>query len=251
MSTSQKIWAIVAAAGLGKRMNSQCPKQYLPLLQKRVLDYALLSLCESDLVDGIIVGIHADDRWWQAHPFTHDKLLAVSTGGAQRAHTVLNALQLLLHGGIAKLEDWVIVHDAARPCLCHSDIARLVTAARAHGHGAVLALRLADTLKQTNHEGMIEKTIRPAANGNTFWRALTPQMFRCGQLHSALQQSLADFDAPPDESTAMERLGVTAIAVECHPSNIKITWPADLEWAECILRSMESQHEPKGKGADT
>lgn len=229
----EKIWAVIPAAGIGKRMGSPQPKQYLPLLKRRVLDHALLSLCRNDSVAGVIAGISACDRWWRAQPFEHDKLVAVSRGGAQRAHTVLNALRQLLRDNIAAADDWVMVHDAVRPCIRQADIERLVTAARLHGAGAVLAVRLVDTLKRANREGVIEETL--GAGKEIYWRALTPQMFRCGPLKAALQHALAQGIAPTDESAAMEAAGLRAVLVEGHPTNIKITVPADLELAARYL----------------
>lgn len=215
-------------------MQAPRPKQYLPLLRQRVMDYALLALCQSDLVDGVIVGVRDGDRWWQAQPFTHAKLMAVSRGGAQRAHTVCNALQQLLQDDIAAPNDWVMVHDAVRPCLRALDIERLVAAARAHGDGAVLAVQVVDALKQVRGDGLLSKHLHSAGR-HAVWRAVTPQMFRCGALHAALQQALAHGVAPPDEAAAMEKYGVTAVVVAAHPANLKITLPVDLELAEMVL----------------
>ncbi len=248
-----KIWGIVAASGIGTRMNTAQPKQYLPLHGWRVVDYALRALCECDFVAGVVVGIRADDRCWAAQPFAHAKLLGASLGGLERAHTVLNALEQLMDTHNAAADDWVMVHDGVRPCVRHTDIERLVAAARAHGDGAVLAVRLTDALKQGNRAGLIERTVEKK-NGETtdvagvnnaagawYWRALTPQMFRCAALRVALQQSLAQGIVPADESAAMERNGVQPIAVEGHPANLKITVPADLELAEMYLRAVSAE----------
>ena len=250
MSKSEKIWGIVPAAGLGKRMMSAQPKQYLPLCERRVLDHALLALCRSASVDGVIVGIREGDREWRAQPFAHAKLRAVSAGGEHRAHTVLNALRHLLQDGIAAADDWAMVHDAVRPCVAPQDIERLVTAARAHGNGALLALRVTDTLKRA-HEGVIERTLGGGGggdggggddngngndNGEEYWRALTPQMFRCEPLMRALQHALECGIAPTDESAAMERTGIHPTAVPGHPANIKITVASDLELAALYFR---------------
>lgn len=215
-------------------MRSEQPKQYLPLCGRRVLDHALLALCQSDSVDGVIIGIREGDRWWRAQPFEHEKLLSVSPGGEQRAHTVLNALEQLLGNNPAAANDWVMVHDGVRPCLERADVERLVVTARSHGAGAVLAARLTDTLKQGSCEGVITGTI--GAGGDVYWRALTPQMFRCGPLKDALRQSLERGIVPTDESAAMEMTGLRPAAVEGHPANIKITVSADLELASLYLR---------------
>ena len=250
MSQQKKIWGIVPAAGIGKRMMSAQPKQYLPLHGRRVLDHALFALCRSDSVDGVIVGIREGDRWWRTQPFAHAKLLGVSPGGAQRARTVLNALAQILDHNIAAADDWAMVHDGVRPCLGRADVERLVSAARAHGSGAVLAAKLADTLKRGNREGRIEKTIGAGGgdSGEVYWRALTPQMFRCGPLKTALEEALARGIAPTDESAAMEMTGLRPVAVEGDPANLKITVPADLELASLYLRA-DAKHQKNQKGA--
>lgn len=246
MNKARKIWGIVAAAGVGARMAGDCPKQYLPLRRRRVLDHALLALCESAAVDGVIAGIRDGDRWWRAQPFAHPKLLAVSRGGDSRARTVLNALRQLL-GAHAAADDWVMVHDAARPCVSARDIECLAAAARAHGHGAVLALPLSDTLKRVGGGGLIERTLSNASG--SYWRAVTPQMFRCGPLESALGECLARGRVPSDESAAMEHRGVHAVAVAGHPANIKITLAADLELAAQYLAGpMEGERQSKREG---
>jgi len=222
----EKTWAVIAAAGTGERMRSPRPKQYLQLSGRRVLDRAALALCRSEAVDGVLIGIREGDREWRARPFTHEKLLGVSRGGDTRARTVLNALQQLLRDGAAAADDWALVHDAARPCLRQLDIERLAAAARADGGGAVLALKISDALKR-GRAGRIEASLGDA----TYWRALTPQMFRCGPLEAALRHALERGLAPPDEAAAMECAGVRPPLVEGHPGNIKITTPADLEWA--------------------
>ncbi|MGI9311124.1 MAG: 2-C-methyl-D-erythritol 4-phosphate cytidylyltransferase [bacterium] len=229
-----KIWAIVPAAGVGRRMMADLPKQYLPLARRRVLDHALRALCRHDAVAGVVVGIRDGDRWWRAQPFAHDKLIAVSRGGDDRARTVRNALAWILEHGVAADDDWAMVHDAARPCLRAADIERVAAAARAHGDGAALALALTDTLKRASGDGgdgVIEATLEC----DSCWRALTPQMFRCAPLHDALRDALQHGVAPRDESAAMERVGVRPALVEGHPANIKITAPADLELAALYL----------------
>lgn len=233
MKNPNNIWGVVAAAGVGARMGGDFdrPKQYLPLGPRRVIDHALLALCERRAVSGVVVGIRDGDRWWRAQPFAHAKLLAVSRGGESRARTVLNALRRLLKpDGPAAAGDWVLVHDAARPCVAARDIESLIAAARAHGHGAALALPVTDALKRVS-DGVIEAAVE---NGD-YWRAVTPQMFRCGALAGALQDGLDAGRAPADEAAAMACAGVHAVAVAGHPANLKITVAADLELATRYL----------------
>jgi len=236
MSDAQNIWGVVAAAGVGARMGGDFdrPKQYLPLHGRRVIDHALAAVCECPAVSGVVAGIRGGDAWWRARPFAHAKLLAVSGGGETRARTVLNALRRLLPPeGPAAAGDWVLVHDAARPCVSARDIERVIAAARAHGHGAVLALPVTDALKRVG-DGVIEESVAAAA-GETYWRAATPQMFRCGALADALQDGLARGESATDEAAAMQAHGVRAAVVAGHPANLKITVAADLELAAGYL----------------
>lgn len=230
---ANNIWGIVAAAGIGARMGDAFdrPKQYLPLCGRRVIDHALSALCECELVRGVVVGVRDGDACWRAQPFAHAKLLAASRGGDTRAHTVLNALRCLLDEAAAA-DDWALVHDAARPCVAARDLDALIAAARAHGDGAALALPVSDALKRVDG-GVIEESV--VADGETYWRAATPQMFRCGALADALQDCIDHGVATADECAAMGRAGVHASAVAGHPANIKITVADDLELAAAYL----------------
>lgn len=251
MKQREKVWAVVPAAGRGVRMRGHggCPKQYLPLGEKRVLDYALAAVCGSDLVDGVVVGVRADDGWWRGQPFAHAKLLGVSGGGETRAETVVNGLRWLLREGGAAGDDWALVHDAARPCLRGEDIARVVGAARAHGAGAILAWRVVDALKEVREGEVVGRVGSVAGEGGeggegvSRWRAATPQVFRCQALCEAFEEGLAGGATAAtagllaDESAAMEARGVRARVVEGLPGNLKVTLPADLALAEAILRA--------------
>jgi len=236
MRDANKIWGIVAAAGVGARMGGATPKQYLQLRGRRVIDHALAAVCAS-AVSGVIVGLRAGDEYWRAQPFAHAKV-TVSRGGDTRARTVLNALRQL-RAGRAAADDWALVHDAARPCVAPADIARVIDAARANGRGAALALPVNDALKRVGDAdgagaGVIEASVAAGA-GATYWRAATPQMFRCGALADALKYCIDGGIAPADECQAMEAAGVRAAVVAGHPANIKITVPADLELAAAYL----------------
>ncbi len=236
VSQARKIWAVVPAAGIGERMQSDRPKQYILLGQRRIIDHVLGTLCRSERVDGVFVILRKEDKWWHVNPFTHPKLCTIRAGGKTRAETVLNALQRLLKEQIGVADDWVMVHDAVRPCLQHADINRLIAAAQAHDAGAILANRLTDTLKQVSTDSIIHKTVDMPDDG-VYWRSLTPQIFRCGLLESALRQALEQGRVPTDESAAMERIGVYPTVVNGNPTNIKITFPADLRLAAYYLES--------------
>lgn len=249
MNDAQNIWGVVAAAGVGARLGGGRPKQYLPLHGRRVIDHALSAVCECPAVAGVVAGIRAGDACWRARPFAHAKLLAVSRGGETRARTVLNALRRLLPPeGPAAAGDWALVHDAARPCVPARDLERVIAAARAHGHGAVLALPVTDALKRVDG-GVIEAAVAADA-GKTYWRAATPQMFRCGALAEALEHCLAHDIAPADEAAAMAAQGVSAAAVAGHPAGLKITVAADLELAAAYLAGRAQLERENRRGSE-
>jgi 2-C-methyl-D-erythritol 4-phosphate cytidylyltransferase len=153
------------------------------------------------------------------------------TGGAERCHSVLNGLEQL--AGTAGVDDWVLVHDAARPCVRRQDIEMLMSRFEDHAVGGLLGLPVADTMKQVDSDSMILKTVER----DGLWRALTPQMFRLGPLRDALQQAIASGVMVTDDAAAMEMAGYRARMVEGQADNIKITRPADLQLAEFYLQS--------------
>lgn len=232
MSAEGDIWVVVPAAGAGVRMQADVPKQYLPLLGRAVIVHTLGRLCGYAPVRGVLVGIAPDDRVWPTLDLARvGALLGAYAGGATRAQTVLSGLRALAPK--ARERDWVMVHDAVRPCVRHADLDKLVAAAQRSADGALLASPVADTLKRADAEARIVETV-PRAN---LWRALTPQMFRLGQLGAALERALADGGEDiTDEAAAIERAGGRPLVVEGHPDNIKITRPADLALAELFLK---------------
>lgn len=211
-------------------MQASLPKQYLPLLGRPVVVRTLERFGSYPKLRGLLVGIVRDDPYWdKIRPVTIPKLLGVFEGGATRAQTVLNGLKAL--ASHARADDWVMVHDAVRPCVQHADLDRLIEDAT-NADGGLLAIRVTDTVKRTDDAGRVMETVSRA----TLWRALTPQMFRLGELRTALEQAIAQGVDVTDESAAMERLGKRPRVVEGHADNIKITLPADLALAELYLR---------------
>ncbi|MCG6975956.1 MAG: 2-C-methyl-D-erythritol 4-phosphate cytidylyltransferase [Acidiferrobacterales bacterium] len=231
MSTTG-IWAIVPAAGAGNRMGSSAPKQYLPLQGKTVLAVTLERLASFPAIKGVFVGLSKDDTQW---PHVADSLkdlpveISGYIGGAERANTVVNGLKALSE--IAEDGDWVLVHDAARPCVRHEDIQKLIDEVTDTDDGGILALPITDTVKLTREDGRIDKTI----DRTGLWRALTPQLFPLADLARALDRALLEEATITDEASAMEHIGAMPRCVEGHPDNIKITYPADLELAELYL----------------
>ncbi len=229
--TSPRHWALVPAAGIGKRMGSAVPKQYLPLAGRPVITHALATLLAHPRLAGVVVAIGAEDEWWPtvAAELTAVKPLRVVTGGAERCHSVLNGLEALRER--AALTDWVLVHDAARPCLAAEDLDRLFTELVDDPVGRLLAVPVRDTLKQADATGRVAATV----DRSRLWHALTPQMFRLGMLHEALDAALTRGLLVTDEAAAMEAAGYAPRLVEGRADNLKITRPEDLALAEFYL----------------
>lgn len=230
MKTEAQIWAIIPAAGRGRRMGGDTPKQYLPLAGKSVIAHTLECFARHPRIAGIVVAIAPDDVEWSRHAAAvKDKALHVVEGGAERCHSVLNALRLL--SDQLPESAWVMVHDAARPCLHADDITRLIGVLRNDPVGGLLAVPVSDTLKRSDSDQRGIGTIERAG----LWRALTPQMFRLGLLLSALESSVVAGELPTDEAAAIEAAGDAPRLVEGRVDNIKITTRADLILAEAVL----------------
>lgn len=227
-----RYWAVVPAAGSGKRMDSELPKQYLPLCGRTVIEHTLQRLLSHAKISGVVVAVAGTDPYFAAISARLPdcgKPFLMAEGGSERCHSVLSALRAL--EPMASPTDWVLVHDAVRPCLRHADIDRLMHALDGHPTGGLLGLRLHDTIKRVDAAG----GVRATENRSELWRALTPQMFRLGALSAALGQAIVDQAAVTDECSAMERLGAVPLMVQGAPDNIKITHPQDLPLAEFYL----------------
>lgn len=233
-----RFWAVVPAAGRGSRMGAEIPKQYLPLLGRPLLLHTLLRLASHPAIAGVAVGVVSSDPGWPGLAGQIPKLVCTATGGAERVHTVLNTLRALrAHIGEG---DRVLVHDAVRPCLRHSDIDRLIAEAAAHPDGGLLAVPVTDTLKRADDDRRVASTV----DRRQLWRALTPQLFPFQLLYRALEQAIASGAEMTDEAMAVERLGGHPLLVEGRSDNIKVTRPEDLVLAELFLRGEEMEARP-------
>jgi 2-C-methyl-D-erythritol 4-phosphate cytidylyltransferase len=222
-----KFWGIVPAAGVGKRMNADRPKQYLLLSEKTVIEHTLTRLIDAQVFEKIAVAISDGDPYWDNLPIsTHEKIVRAG-GGKERADSVLKALAQIENQ--ANENDWVLVHDAARPCITTQDIEKLILELKNDDIGGILALSSHDTLKDV--EGL---QILSTHDRNRIWRALTPQMFRYGALKKALEIHQGN-GAITDESSALEMQGFSPKIVEGRADNIKITRPEDLALAQFYL----------------
>ena len=228
VGTLPRCFALVPAAGIGARSGADGPKQYVELAGRAMLAHTLDALAQvPELVATLVVLAPEDDQFETAVP-GFDGLVA-RCGGASRAETVANGLNVLIEHG-AQPHDWVLVHDAAR-CLIRPEwVARLIAACADDEVGGLLALPLADTLKQAGGDGRVVATIDRRAK----WAAQTPQMFRLGLLKPAL---LAAGEGVTDEASAVEALGHQPRLVEGALENFKVTWPADFALAERLLKS--------------
>lgn len=222
-------WAVVPAAGLGLRMGADRPKQYLTIGDKTVLEHTLAKLLRLSYLERIVVVIDKEDTFWCRTLYAeHPKIQAV-IGGSERADSVLNGLVALQ--AQAKANDWILVHDAARPCLRQADMDRLVVTLKNHPTGGLLGCRTRDTMKLVNQQRETIQTLER----NHIWHALTPQMFRFQLLFQALQQALQSASVITDEASAIELLGYQPFMVEGCWDNIKVTNPEDLKLAEYYL----------------
>jgi 2-C-methyl-D-erythritol 4-phosphate cytidylyltransferase len=227
MNQTFKCWAVVPAAGVGKRMQADRPKQYLPLTGKTVIEHTLSRLLSSGSFTAVAVAISLEDPYWPELEISRHPDVITAPGGKERADSVLSALKALQ--GKADENDWVLVHDAARPCLTASDIHLQIDTLKNDAVGGILALSSHDTLKHVDGD-----TITATIDRKHVWRALTPQMFKYGMLRDALQQTEGN-PAITDEASALELLGYQPKIVEGRPDNIKITRPEDLALAQFYM----------------
>ncbi|MDR2508472.1 MAG: 2-C-methyl-D-erythritol 4-phosphate cytidylyltransferase [Candidatus Accumulibacter sp.] len=220
-------YALVPAAGVGARFGAAMPKQYLDLAGRPVIHYALEALCRCARIDSVYVVLAPDDDCWAAYDWSAlgPKLRTLFQGGATRAESVANGLSAL--SGLLDDDDWVLVHDAARPCLTQAMLGSLIDALESDPVGGLLAVPVADTLKQAD-AGNRSVNTQPREG---LWQAQTPQMFRYGLLREAMKN--ADMT---DEAGAVETAGLRPRLVRADASNLKITFPEDLNLAELIIQ---------------
>lgn len=232
---AKEFWAIIPAAGAGKRMEADRPKQYLKFQNKTVIEYSLNRLLDHSAITGAVIALDEDDAYWSQLNFTHSKPVLNINGGAERCDSVLNALQ----GLSSYLENkdqsdvWVLVHDAARPCVREDDLTKLITTASGDDHGGLLALPVRDTMKREQGNKKIQTTV----DRSGLWHALTPQMFKLPLLINALEQAVEKKLHVTDDASAMELAGYHPLLVDACEDNIKITRPFDLKLAELYIQN--------------
>ena len=235
---SEKVWAVVPAAGIGERFGAGKPKQYVVLRGKPMLCWTLDAFLDCDLIDGVVVALSGEDEYFHKLELSSHEKLSLSPGGVTRASSVLAALQSMEDK--ADRLDWVMVHDAARPLLRTQDIIKLHAAVKPPFSGAILARPVAETVKRADLQEGPDRVVLETVDRTSLWLAQTPQMFRYGQLREALEllASGERFDSITDEASAMEAMGHDVLLVEGDRSNIKLTHPDDLAFAEALFAAL-------------
>lgn len=225
-------YVIIPAAGIGTRMQLDIPKQYYKLSNSMtILDNTLEKFIDNPLFDKIFVAIAANDNFWSDSLYYNCDKIVVCSGGATRFNSVYNALKAI---DKRKNDDWVFVHDAARPCVNIDNIIDLYLQTKlSHSQAGILAVRAFETVKQITIKNVIIKTL----NRNNICLAQTPQLSRLGQLEKAFDFCYLNnlVNKVTDEASALEIFGINPIAVECSKKNIKITTKDDLEYANWQL----------------
>lgn len=227
MNVSTRFWLVIPAAGVGTRMRADRPKQYLSLRGRSILEHTLDCFLDHPALQGLVVSLAADDPWWPTLACASDSRIHRADGGAERADSVLSGLGVLQDLGAGD-DDWVLVHDAARPNLCREDLDRLLTELADDPVGGLLAVPVRDTLKRVGADGRVLETV----DRSVIWQAYTPQMFRFGALRKALAGALAASALITDEASALEWAGQSPCLVEGRADNLKITRPEDLQWLQ-------------------
>jgi 2-C-methyl-D-erythritol 4-phosphate cytidylyltransferase len=231
---STSLVAIVPAAGIGKRMQSHCPKQYLTLLNKTVLEHTVEKLLSHEKINQVIIALSSDDDYFANTSLINNSQVSTVTGGKERVDSVLAALKMITEPE----NTWALVHDAARPCLQLADIDKLIEHCQCHQYGALLATPVRDTMKRAKkHSNIVAYT----ESREHLWHALTPQIFPATLLINAIESAINRTINITDESSAIEAFEEKSALISGGGDNIKITHPEDLALAEFILLKQQQQ----------
>ncbi|CAH0990691.1 2-C-methyl-D-erythritol 4-phosphate cytidylyltransferase [Sinobacterium norvegicum] len=234
-STMQGFWFVIPAAGVGSRFGAEIPKQYCKINGQTVIEHSISALLTFQPEASVLVAVAKGDHWWPSLAIASDPRVITVEGGDERADSVLNALIALQYR--ASYNDWVLVHDAARPCISQLSLGRLANQLAGNKVGGLLAVPVADTLKKAGDNQTVENTV----DRRGLWAAQTPQMFRYGLLKQAMEQAVSAGEVITDEASAIEYSGEKSILVEGDGCNIKITRPADLSLAAYYLNRGEAE----------
>lgn len=230
----KKVWVVIPAAGSGKRMGLSRPKQYLPLLGKTVIEHTVSRLLSSEYIAGVILALSKDDATWKTLSLAQNENVLCVEGGAERIYSVKNGLlkfQNMCKENPDELSDWVLVHDAVRPCVSTSDIEHLINSLWSHPVGGLLASPVVDTLKQVDGENNVLDTL----DRSLYWRAQTPQMFKATVLLDGIERAISTNFIATDESSIIESMGLQSKVVKASADNLKLTYQEDLPLLEAVL----------------
>lgn len=229
------IAAVVPAAGVGKRMQSDCPKQYLPLLGEAIIVHTVNALLAHPAIAKVIIAISPEDEYFSDTKLIENERVAVVSGGKERVHSVLNGIELLNSNEFP----WVLVHDAARPCLTQIDLNKLIDKCLAAQQGGILAAPVRDTMKRSFLSADESALVKETVEREELWHALTPQLFPTADLKNAINTALDNDFLVTDEASAMEFMNLPVQLVSGRADNIKVTQPSDLAMAEFILQRIK------------
>jgi len=237
MVSALKFIAIVPAAGVGKRMQANCPKQYLCIDNETILSHTVMRLLSHPLISQVIVALGVNDQYFAESTLAHHKDIIRVTGGTERVNSVLNGLKAVDRN----IYPWVLVHDAARPCVSHQDIDKLISQCLSNDYGGILATPVRDTMKRGVQANGDSCTIESTVEREQLWHALTPQMYKTDELTSAIEQALDNGLNITDEASAIEQANLPSLLVSASSENIKITHPNDLALAEFYLTKQKNK----------
>ena len=229
---TNKLYAVVPAAGIGARMQADRPKQYLALGSQTILEHTLTRLLDFSAFQSVMVPIAKHDTFFSQFSVSKNAKIKTCAGGCERFESVLNGLNALLEQGANK-DDWVMVHDVARPCITQADLGLLFKSR--NDQGSILGVQVRDTMKRTDEQGKILTTVER----DQLWHALTPQLAPLGLLKDCIEQCVENGKSITDEASALEFCGYHPKMVAGHPSNIKVTRPEDLIMAQAFIQEIK------------
>jgi 2-C-methyl-D-erythritol 4-phosphate cytidylyltransferase len=239
---AEQFVAVVPAAGVGKRMQAHCPKQYLTIGNKTILEHTVTRLLSHPLINKIIIALGENDEYFPQTALVNNSQIQTVVGGKERVDSVLAGLSAI----DSQQYTWVLVHDAARPCVSHNDISQLISQCLKTQSGGLLAAPVRDTMKRSMVTDLAENQVANTVEREKLWHALTPQMYQVSELTTAIIASLKNNVILTDESSAIELAGLPSLLIPASSENIKITHPDDLALAAFFLNK-QTQQNAQGK----
>jgi len=241
MEKAQQFIVIVPAAGVGKRMKADCPKQYLRINNETILSHTVMKLLSHPAIDKVILALGEGDQYFSESQLAHHKDIIRVNGGVERVDSVLSGLRAV----DGSKYPWVLVHDAARPCVSHNDIDKLINQCLNQNSGGILAAPVRDTMKRGVCAESSMNTIVSTVEREQLWHALTPQLYKTAELTAAIEQALENKLLITDEASAIELANLPSLLVSGSSENIKITHPDDLALAEFYINKQANNSKRK------